>query len=560
MTLARIGRFEIERALGGGTFSTVWLGLDVDLDAPVAIKILAENWSLNDDARRRFMEEARALRLLDNDRIVRVYEVGRLGDGRPYMVMEYADRGSLEDRMRQRFHFRQPFSVEEAVGLSVEIAECLIAAHDLRIVHRDLKPSNVLFRKLAPARQEALRREGSPVTTERVLLADFGIARRLEGVLNPTKVVGSPHYMAPEQGDPGRAAGVDYRGDIYSAAVVLYELLAGQVPFDYSSLAAVSREGTRAVRSIRDIRHEVPASLEAAIAQGLAQDPRDRYPSARAWRDALHEAARDRWWTVDRRPGSETAGDRIVLPDVATARASIEGATVPRTAASRTVQDPTRAATASLRSDGETDILPSGTMPVRPDPVRIREAPAPEDLLPTVEEPPPPAGSGRRGRPPLPDPGELAKGLHLRVPAVLMATAYLALVASILLPWAEVVTGRTGTTARLGVRFGGAKVALACAVALGIVTIRIWRTRRRWIAAGFSFVGFVGGVAALALTGYEALEVRGQALAGDPAGAASIGVGLAVLLGGAVVGSLGGYLALKRARRPQPLGPESNAG
>ncbi|MFN2589286.1 MAG: serine/threonine-protein kinase, partial [Actinomycetota bacterium] len=265
MTLARIGRFQVERMLGSGSFATVWLARDEDLDAWVAIKLLAENWSLNEDARRRFIEEARALRRLDHDRIVRVYEVGRLPDDRPYMVMEYADRGSLEERMRLRAQLDQPFAVGEAVGLSVEIAECLASVHDLRIVHRDVKPSNILFRSLAKERQEELQREGKRPATERTLLGDFGIARRLEGVMSATRVVGSPQYMAPEQADPVRARLVDQRGDIYSAAVILFELLTGRTP-------ANERERSADV-SMALSRRDVPAPLSAAIARALSHDP-----------------------------------------------------------------------------------------------------------------------------------------------------------------------------------------------------------------------------------------------------------------------------------------------
>src|SRR5712691_5746044 len=231
MTLAqRIGRFRVERALGSGSFSTVWLARDEDLDGWVAIKILAENWALNDDARRRFMDEARALRELDNDRIVRVYEVGRLEDARPYIVMEFADRGSLEDRMRFQAQMKRPFPVIESVGIGVEMAECLIAVHALRIVHRDVKPSNILFRSVSPGIQEALRLTGKRVDGERMLLGDFGVARRLESRSGHTIVVGSPQYMAPEQADAATAASVDERSDVYSAGIVLYELLAGQNP------------------------------------------------------------------------------------------------------------------------------------------------------------------------------------------------------------------------------------------------------------------------------------------------------------------------------------------
>jgi hypothetical protein len=261
VTTARIGRFGVERVLGTGTFATVWLARDEDLDAWVAIKLLADNWSLNEDARRRFMEEARALRRLDDDRIVRVYEIGRLPDDRPYIVMEYADRGTLEDRMQLRDQLDQPFSVREAVEVGVEIAECLIAVHGSRMVHRDVKPSNVLFRSTSVERQDAMRRNGQRVIAERTLLGDFGIARRLEGILGHTMVVGSPHYMAPEQADPRRAGHVDYRSDIYSAAVIVRELLTG--------------------------REDVPVGLDGAVGRGLSADPDARFESAWEWRDAL---------------------------------------------------------------------------------------------------------------------------------------------------------------------------------------------------------------------------------------------------------------------------------
>src|ERR1700687_5826064 len=99
----RIGRYEVERLLGSGTFATVWLARDPELQTEVAIKILAENWSQSEDATRRFLDEARAMRALDSEKIIRVYDVGRTEDNRPYMVCEYADRGHLQKRMEERF-------------------------------------------------------------------------------------------------------------------------------------------------------------------------------------------------------------------------------------------------------------------------------------------------------------------------------------------------------------------------------------------------------------------------------------------------------------------------
>src|SRR5438270_1125667 len=237
----QIARFDVIGWLGSGSFATVWLAHDRNLDSRVAIKVLAENWSFIPDATRRFIQEARDLRRLDDDRIIRVFEAGELEDGRPYMVMDYADGGSLYERIAKRVGANEPFSVEEAVGISVEIADCLISAHSRKIIHRDLKPSNVLFKSLDPGMAEAMRRDGDPLQSERILLGDFGIARRLEGTMTYTQVVGTPHYMAPEQADPETAKDADYRCDIYAAAVILYELLAGRVPFPYESLARVQR-------------------------------------------------------------------------------------------------------------------------------------------------------------------------------------------------------------------------------------------------------------------------------------------------------------------------------
>jgi serine/threonine protein kinase len=317
--LARIGRFEVERTLGSGSFATVWLARDEDLEAWVAIKLLAENWSFNEDARRRFLQEARALRKLDDDRIVRVYEVGRLPDDRPYMVMEYADRGSLEERMRLRAQLDQPYSVREAVALSVDLADCLASVHASRIVHRDVKPSNVLFKSIRTPRRDAEGRIAGTVAGERTLLGDFGIARSLEGILGPTRIVGSPQYMAPEQADAELAGHVDERADLYSAAVILYELLAGRPPRPVAGegsvaglgpqagVGSVAGEGSesggvgsvaggasrgrhREPAPIGGLRRDVPDALAEVIHRGLAADRRERFASAERWREALLRA------------------------------------------------------------------------------------------------------------------------------------------------------------------------------------------------------------------------------------------------------------------------------
>src|SRR5690606_15718748 len=116
--------------LGAGSFATVWLAFDELLEVKVAIKVLADNWARNADVRRRFIDEAKILRRIDHDRIVRVHQVDELPDGRPYLVMALADRGTLHDRMAQLRDSEQPMPVNEAIDLTIEICESLAVVHD----------------------------------------------------------------------------------------------------------------------------------------------------------------------------------------------------------------------------------------------------------------------------------------------------------------------------------------------------------------------------------------------------------------------------------------------
>ena len=160
----RIGKFRVERLLGTGAFASVYLGVDEALASRVAIKVLADNWSHDDDIRRRFTDEARILRRADDDRIVRVHTVDELPDGRPYFVMDFADGGTLHGRMQLR-----TMPIGEAVGVALQIALALDVIHTMGLVHRDVKPTNVMFRS-----RPAHRRNGG---RETVVLGDLGLAK-----------------------------------------------------------------------------------------------------------------------------------------------------------------------------------------------------------------------------------------------------------------------------------------------------------------------------------------------------------------------------------------------
>ncbi|HST85937.1 MAG TPA: serine/threonine-protein kinase [Kineosporiaceae bacterium] len=205
-----IGRYRLGPRLGSGGFAVVWLAHDESLDTNIAIKVMADNWVDRMDLRERFLMEARMLRRAASNRIVQVFDIGELPDGRPYFVMEYADRGTLADRVRT-----EPLPLVVALRVTAEVARGAAELHRAGIVHRDLKPSNVLIRSA----------QGGP---ERLLIADLGVAKSLAQASGLTMSVGSAGYMAPEQSGPN--SGVDVRADVYSLGAIAYRLITGEVP------------------------------------------------------------------------------------------------------------------------------------------------------------------------------------------------------------------------------------------------------------------------------------------------------------------------------------------
>lgn len=280
-----IGRYVAERALGAGSFATVWLGYDELLDARVAIKVLADNWSRNTDVRRRFIEEAKILRRIDHDRIVRVHSIDELPDGRPYIVMALADRGTLHERL-DSLRTGPPMPIDAALRMAVEICEALAVVHDFGVVHRDIKPSNVLFRSIRTHERIAAQRRGRTVSDEEVMLGDFGLAKDLAAASGFTLAAGTPAYMAPEQAQASSV--IDRRVDVFAATAVLYELVSGHTAFSSDTLSGVRRSRSGAgPRPIHELRPDAPEHLQLVIDRGLALRPEDRLASATELADAL---------------------------------------------------------------------------------------------------------------------------------------------------------------------------------------------------------------------------------------------------------------------------------
>ncbi|MFC3997103.1 serine/threonine-protein kinase [Nocardiopsis sediminis] len=275
------GRYRVIRHLGSGSFATVWLAHDDRLDTPVAVKVLAENWTHQLDIHQRFLEEARILRQADSAWLVRVHDIGTLPDDRPYFVMPYADQGSVADLIA-----RKRLQLDEALRLLTEIGQGVTVLHRHGTIHRDIKPSNVLL-------------QSSPVG-QRVLVADLGFAKAIDGASGFTQAAGTPGYMSPEQGSP--AGDLDVRADVYSLGAVAYELLTGRRPPQPPVRVPPSR-----------LRPGLPRELDALIMSALSADRGQRPPDAKAFTDRIRAirmspGSRRRTWASRLRPvGRRTA-------------------------------------------------------------------------------------------------------------------------------------------------------------------------------------------------------------------------------------------------------------
>ncbi|MEV6738967.1 serine/threonine-protein kinase [Streptomyces sp. NPDC051104] len=311
--LERIGRYRLERRLGGGAFGVVWLAHDDVLEAPVAVKVLSENWADRLDIRERFLSEARLLRRAGSSRVVQVYDIGELPDGRPYFVMEYADSGTLADRITTG-----PLPVAEALRLTALTARAAAALHEAGIVHRDIKPSNVLLRT-------------GPDGCTRLLLADLGLAKSLAQASGLTTAAGSAGYAPPEQTEPG--SGIDARADVYSLGALGYHLLTGTVPAPPGKVQRPDR-----------LRPDLPPEVQRALMRAMEPDRDRRWPTAEAFADELDRLAGASSAPAPRRPRRRRGGAVLALAAVAVAGAAGAATTLllrHPAAADVTVQDST---------------------------------------------------------------------------------------------------------------------------------------------------------------------------------------------------------------------------
>lgn len=267
--MEKVGRYRLTRRLGAGSFATVWLGHDDDLDVPVAVKVLADNWSDNDDVRNRFLAEARLMRQIRDERIVRVYDIGSLDDGRPYFVMDFADGGSLEDLRKQGI------PPQLALRLCAEACRALHVLHQHDVIHRDVTPGNVLLNR-------------SKDNSVKVLIADLGVAKSMMD-MGATMTAGTPAYMALEQANG--VAKLDHRADIYSLAGVTYAMLTGRPPFPVKTLADVLSRDPNLRPAPIAATLGAPPLLDQVLVAALAPQPGLRPRSALELGEALDRCA-----------------------------------------------------------------------------------------------------------------------------------------------------------------------------------------------------------------------------------------------------------------------------
>ena len=243
-------RYELEELVGTGGMSSVYRAHDTLLERYVALKVLHDQYMADDDFVERFKREARAVAQLSHPNIVTVIDRGE-DDGHQYIVFEYIDGENLKECVVRKGRL----SVREALELALQVARGLAFAHGQGIVHRDVKPQNVL-----------LNGDGEAKVT------DFGIARTLtvDGVTQTGTVMGTSNYIAPEQasGQP-----VDVQTDVYSLGVVLYELLAGDVPFPGDNFVSIAmKHVNEPPPNLLEVRKVVPLRVAAAVDRALEKD------------------------------------------------------------------------------------------------------------------------------------------------------------------------------------------------------------------------------------------------------------------------------------------------
>ena len=271
------GRYEIQEIIGVGGMSVVYKAYDNVDDRIVAVKILKDEFIANDDFVRRFKNESKAIAMLSHPNIVKVYDVS-FSEKLQYIVMEYVDGITLKEYIQKQ----NSITWNDALFFTTQILKALQHAHDKGIVHRDIKPQNIIL-----------------LSSGDIKVADFGIARfsRSDTKTLTDTAIGSVHYISPEQ---AKGEFTDERADIYSVGVVLYEMLAGKVPFEADNPVSVAlMQLQKDAKKLTEINPDIPLGLEQICIHAMQKNPNDRYQTATEMLLDVEEVAKNPNATFD---------------------------------------------------------------------------------------------------------------------------------------------------------------------------------------------------------------------------------------------------------------------
>ena len=260
-------RYEIIRNIGEGGMANVYLAYDIILNRNVAVKVLRGDLADDEKFVRRFQREANSASSLHHPNIVEMYDVGE-DEGKYYIVMEYLDGRTLKSLVKRR----GALTVLEVVDIMTQLTSAIACAHDKYIIHRDIKPQNVMI-----------------LEDGKVKITDFGIAMALnsQDLTQTNSVMGSVHYLAPEQASGGAST---IKCDIYSLGILMFELLTGKVPFKGENAVEIAIKHMKdPIPSVRSYNDEIPQSIENIVLKACAKNPKNRYDSVNEmYNDIVH--------------------------------------------------------------------------------------------------------------------------------------------------------------------------------------------------------------------------------------------------------------------------------
>ena len=258
-------RYELIRKIGSGGMAVVYLAYDTSLDRQVAIKLLKEEYVDDPDFIRQFQKEAKAVARLSHQNIVNIYDFGE-SDGVTYLVMEYVEGSTLKEIIERS----GALPISQVIDYSIQLCRGLAQAHNQQVVHKDIKPHNIIVDH-----------------HHRVKITDFGIAQAMNNltITHNKGILGSAHYFSPEQ---ARGDIVDFKSDMYSLGIVMYEMLVGKVPFTGENPVTVALKHLQEKpQSLVLQRPDIPVTLENIVFKALEKEPNRRYRDMEEMAEAL---------------------------------------------------------------------------------------------------------------------------------------------------------------------------------------------------------------------------------------------------------------------------------